>query len=360
MLNLAMLEQALSVVGSVGKGEITVMVKGTITVVLRTLTGTEVSAAREYMLEGGDDESPKDQVNRYKVSLLSYSIIQVGQMDLRSVSSIETGEVTATGVSVRIPKHQAVRKILETWSEGTTLALFQKYLELAYRVEAETEEAIQFEITDLDAEILRVEGRLNKLKAERERSNQTSTKHVELVSTVDTAIQQNERKMDEQIASVPVKPSTPPPVLVREPPVIKREPPPVRERVLPPQPAPPPIRSEPKPVATTYEDVGSMSDDIEAETQRLLAARRERLAPIEQPDVISVPVHSQAPHREALNLSDAILDTDAAGLTSARVAQARDPNMATLDVATVIPRPAPTLVDLNSENTGSRNPRFRR
>lgn len=357
MLNLAMLEQALSVVGSVGKGEITVMVRGTIPVVLRTLTGKELSDAKEFALSN-DDDSARDQVHALKVAVLSYAMVQVGSLDLRNVTSIETGEVLPSGVPVRVPKHLAVRKILDTWAQGTSLALYQKYLELLYRVEADTDEAIQYDISDLDAEIARIENRLNKLKAERDRNKQSEVKLAGVVVEVDSALQGNDLAAAEKIADskIALPPLPAQPIL----PAIKREPPPVRERVLPPQPAPPPIRSEPKPVAATYEDVGSMSDDIEAETQRLLAARRARLAPIEQPDVISVPVHTQAPHREALNLSDAILDTDAAGITSARTNPVRDSNMATLDVSTVIPRPAPTLVDLNSENTGSRNPRFRR
>lgn len=375
MIDIKALEKALATLGSIGKGELTLDVDGT-PVTFRVLTADEDQAAQKYsrMTEEGEEEpSGLTFLERYKRSLLAYAIIQIGDLDLRNEDYILTGEVTDTGVPVRAPRHVVVRGIIDGWARVTTMALFQKYLELQRREDAAAERAIQYDITDIDAEIAKVEKRLTDLKDERKRVN--------VIAVAGSPVSAAARAPEP-----PPSPTVPAPAA---PTVEATEPPPTpapRQRVGPVQGAPPmpPMRPVEAPRApavvdappTTFEDMhdsmGDGPEQIASETARLMAARqaarRQSLdAMAESPPVIEAQVHRTPPHRAAANTSDAVLDSNAGSFRAARTSGGPPPDVdvhrldpVALDERTRQPPPANARVRVNDgPKTGPTNPRFR-
>jgi len=372
MIDIKALEKALATLGSIGKGELTIDAGGT-PVTLRVLTADEDQAAQKYsrMTEEGEEEpSGLTFLERYKRSLLAYAIIQIGDLDLRNEDYILTGEVTDTGVPVRAPRHVVVRGIIDGWARVTTMALFQKYLELQRREDAAAERAIQFDVTDIDEEITRVEKRLADLKDERKRSI--------LITTAGSPASAAAR------APEPEPPAPVVPAVEAPPP----EPPPApapRQRVGPVQGAPPmppmrPVEAPPTPMAaanpSTFEEMhdsmGDGPEQIANETARLLAARqaarRQSLDTMaEEPPTIEAQVRRTPPHRAAANTSDAVMDSDAGSFKAVRATGGPPPNVdvhrlepVTLSERGRQPPPANTRVQVNNgPKTGPTNPRFR-
>lgn len=327
MIDLKTLQKALAVIGNLGKGELTVEVDGT-PVVLRVLTADEDIDAQRYsrMNPDGDGE-PEGLVllERYKRFLLSHAIVQVGSLDLRGVEFVATGDVTDQGVPVRESRPVAVRKILDTWSRVATMALFQKYLELQRRVDAEAEKAIYFDLTDVEAEIVRVERRLENLKKE-----QKHALAVQQDKGMASAVAAVESRLRNPAPAAPPEetPAAPPEAA----PATSSEP--VRQRVLPRVAAPPPRPMQPPPVATPPDASDELPDitdslgdgpaQIAAETARLVAARqaaRRRSQEVAvEPPPIQAPIGRAPPHRAAMNTANAVLDTQAGSIRAARPA----------------------------------------
>lgn len=374
MLDLKALEKALSVIGDIGKGELTFTVND-IPVTMRVLTADEDFAvqrfARESAAEGDEsEEQTLSLVERFKRATLSYAIVQVGAVNLRDVDFVATGDVTDKGVPVRVPRHVAVRKIIDGWAHTASLAMFQKYLELVHRADAAADKAVQFNPQDIDTEIARVERRLEELKKEKERTeNVRKNPGASLVADLDRATQDRQRSVmavaaeqEPPPARAPAAATPPSATLSDEPepaqvepepevvgaPVPSRMPaPPVvpvaRQRVMPPVATPPaPPTSPPAPKAVTLppnatpadgsfesmvDSFSDSSESIAAETARLQAARaaaRRQALDATRQDATDILPSSQnrrvPPHRAAANVADAVMDSGAGSIESARPA----------------------------------------
>jgi hypothetical protein len=413
MLDIKALEKALATIGNVGKGELTVEVNST-PVTMRVLTADEDMDSQRYSRTMAEDEEQVEGLvllERYKRAVLAYSIVQIGEVDLRGEDFIATGEVTDKGVPVRTARHLVVRKILDGWSRVTTMALFQKYLELQRRVDAEAERAIHFDVLDLDAEISRVEKRLADLRKERERVDvfQKTGAVASAVAASGTRIQEQAQNLSAAAAGEPLphppaavevaepeEPARPQPDVVAPPrpptrPAPAQGAPPVppapvvRPRAGPTVGAPPipPMRPpvRPAPVAEPadphsfdgmQDSMGDSAEQLAIETARLTAARQQArgrsldASVAEAPPTIDVPIRRGPPHREAANTSDAVLDSGASTVRAARTSAPRDGiETHRLDTAELFaPRPqAPkdARVRVNEgPSTGPTNPRFRR
>lgn len=393
MIDIKALEKALATIGNVGKGELSIDVGGT-PVTLRVLTADEDMDAQRYSRtppEGLEEVEGLTLLERYKRTVLAYAIIQIGGINLRDEAYIATGEVTDKGVPVRKARHLVVREIIDGWSRVTTMALFQKYLELQRRVDAEAERAIHFDVTDLDTEIARVEKRLADLRKERERTDmfQNTGATASAVAAVGSRLQAQARNMEAAAAGESiVEPISdviePEPVIMVAPP--RSEPPPMpsatpvqRQRVGPPQGAPPipPPRHVPAPVVApnSFDEMRDSMEDgpdqIANETARLVAARqasrRQSLdAAAESPTMIETPILRTPPHREAANTTDAVLDEGVGSFRAARVSGPQE-GMEThrLDPVVLSERgrqspPMNQRVQVNAgPKTGPTNPRFR-
>lgn len=388
MINLQALQKALATIGEVGKGELAVEVDG-VAVVFRVLTADEDMDAQRYARTPDDGEEEVEALvllERYKRTVLAHSIIQIGDMDLRNESYIATGEVTEKGVPVRKPRHIVVRGIIDGWARITTMALFQKYLELQRRVDFDAEKAIHFDVEDISTEIARVEKRLSDLKKALERSDvfRSSGAASSTVASVGAALQQQARNvaevaggnmpaamsLEEDVADpASVEPAPPPVARQRVGPVSGAPPTP------PPAPRPPPMPPTPEPASAKYDammdSLGDGPEQIAAETARLIAARqasrRQSLdVAATEPPVIETPIRRQPPHREAANASDVVLDEGVGNTRAARTSGPRS-DLETHRLDSVLlsergpqPPPANQRVPVNAgPKTGPTNPRFR-
>ncbi len=280
MLDIRTLEAAFAPIGQIGKGEIDVEVDG-LHVYMRALTPEEDVAVQKYARGDETDIETIDNltlIERFKRATLGFSVVQVGAVDLRNVDYIPTGEVLENGVPVRVPKMEAIRRIVEKWSRQATTLLFQQYAELVNRIEDEANAKVRFDTSRLEGEITRLESRLEELR------------RLKLVGTATAASESAERLLaaDAAIGGTAIRPAlsvpvqTPPVQPVQPPqpaPVTPAAPTPqVRQRVAPTAvAAPPPRREEP---ATNEEPVDGLSDVLNSfgdATDEAIAAENARL-----------------------------------------------------------------------------------
>jgi hypothetical protein len=179
MLDMQALEQALSGIEDLGRAELEFSA-GPTPVTLRILTPDEEIAVQRYARQATNhlDEHAHDDereaammefLDRFKQGVLSYAICQIASLDLRDEPTVATGEKLDSGAQVRIPRHEAVRKLIKRWARPILLACFSKYGDLVERIELQAEKAIQWDPTDLAAEIERLDKRLAELRETQEK-----------------------------------------------------------------------------------------------------------------------------------------------------------------------------------------------
>lgn len=162
------LEQALAPIAKIGQGELT-FDAGPTTITLRVLLPLEEIEAQKFaagaLNEADEGEhTAVDYIDRFRLACLSHSVISVGEMDFRDTAFIETGEKLEDGTPVKITKHKAVRRLIRRWTRSTLTAVFAKFNELVKRTENEAEEQIEYEPSNLPAEIDRLQKRMDELK----------------------------------------------------------------------------------------------------------------------------------------------------------------------------------------------------
>jgi len=356
MVNIQALEQALLPIQNLGECESTFDVDGTV-VAMRMLLPDEEVAAQAFANEIVDFKSDtterhrvSEYVDRFKIAVLSYSIVQIGDLDLRNLRTIETGEVTDSGQPVKKQKHVVLRSLLGKWTRPVTTAAFGKYTEMLEEVEERTSRAVKFSPSDLDAEVERLEKRLEECKAEKEK-RETEAHAAPLRQQLFTLA----KEQSEAEKNLMQNPTPPPAPVAEQEPTQEPEPPhlpdpqaapqepvqepqePVREsqgqrqRAIPQRAAPPTRRPtpeqapepepEPEP-APSFDTVSSSVVDLdtegvmEDEGQRIARARAQWKQEREAPAQVS----RQPPHRQAANTSDVMLDTGGDQLSAARPA----------------------------------------
>ena len=292
MLDIRTLEAAFAPIGQIGKGEIDVEVDG-LHVYMRALTPEEDVAVQKYARGDEVDIETIDNltlIERFKRATLGFSVVQVGAVDLRNVDYIPTGELLDNGVPVRVPKVEAVRRIVEKWSRQATTLLFQRYAELVNRIEDEANAKVRFDTTRLDGEITRLESRLEELR------------RLKLVGTAPAASESAERLLaaDAAIGGTAIRPALsapaqPPQTPPQPAPVTPAAPtPPVRQRVAPTAVAAPPPRREES--ATSEDSVDGLPDVLDSfgdATDEAIAAENARL--LRQRERNSMAVESNTP-----------------------------------------------------------------
>lgn len=181
-MDLNSLRQAMSPIMNVGKRETSFEVEG-VRITLRPLLPVEEVAVQRYAAsvldkvqreEGLTEEDQMsraaalDYFDRFRIEVISYSIVEIGDLSLRGVEYIDTGEMTESGNPVRMPRYMAVRKMVEQWSRSMITICFSKYGDMVRRIAEEAEKMVEKSQSDLEAEIERVEEKLKSLRAERE------------------------------------------------------------------------------------------------------------------------------------------------------------------------------------------------
>jgi hypothetical protein len=322
-ITLESLSRVLEPISSIGQEEATFEVNG-LTVAMRVLTPEQEAEVQKFANEvfatksEGDSEDTArgmEYLERFRLAVVSHAICAIGDTDLRNVVYVETGEKLPNGVAVKVPTATALRNLItrQRWSGTIRLGLFRKYGEIVSKVEKKSEAAIEFEPSDTEAEIERLEARIAILRKEKEDKNAPLLSSVSgLVKEVvaqDTTQQQeaqeNLTRLDamredrlaaqeagpaqEPSAETPpwfpeaTAPEAPASPVARQPVTPKLGKPPARTApVAAPQPTPPP----PAPAAPALTDSTSSfidTDDVEAsaeavamENQRLFHARKNR------------------------------------------------------------------------------------
>ena len=214
MINMAALEQALAGIEELGRSELEFLA-GDTKVVLRMLSPAEEMEVQRYAREATakvGDKAPSDEkelammefMDRFKLTVLAYSITQIGSMDLSEVQTVATGEQTDSGKDIHIPKHEAVRNLLKRWTRPILLSCFAKYGELAGRVERSAETKIKWEPTDLSAEIERLQRRLSEmLKLQQEAAAPSETNRTSKQVQAMTALDEQQRRTGQNITDSP-------------------------------------------------------------------------------------------------------------------------------------------------------------
>jgi hypothetical protein len=332
------LERAFAPIEEIGQGELEFEVNGT-TVTLRRLLPEEESEVQKFATATmkTDEENAinaMEYIERFKLGILSYAVVQIGNLDLRNEEYVETGEVLDNGKPVRIPRVQALRKLFLKWSAVIRIAMFRKYSDLITRVGKVAESAFVFDPSDLDAEIERLEERLTKLKETSELNKASLESDIEKIVR-DVAIE-DERKQKvqaempaEPAVSLDLAPQAPEPLPVPPTPVSEPSAPVVphpmqpRQSVIPQSARPQVQRPQHKPPMDqsqyaagmdspdSFVDMGdseSMDRAIQVENIRMLQQRQAaaRGQELNEPPSVLTQIHSHRapPHVAAREVSD--------------------------------------------------------
>ena len=384
MVNLKALEAAITQVERIRDHEFSFEAGG-MEIALRALRPdeeTEVQRYAQIALEGrpSGDDAPTDQasftdfMDRLRHAALGYSIVQMGALDLRDVEYIETEEEGPGGLPVSLPKWEAMRDQIATeWSRTMLTEVFGKYGELIERLEIRASKSVKFDPVDLDAEIKRVEKRLEELREMRKSKAEKDEAAVARDLSASEAPQAPRQPPQEapQPSSPPQQPVSQPPqgspqrrqsaVPAQGPaPNERREAaapatPPEQEPQQPEEPAPVEVDAQNIPVphdGDSFFDPTEPDEAMEAETRRQavlhrqhVQRQRERKLEAQRREALGLPSEaemarqtkeasrrSEAPQgavridprtaslRDAANLSDSVFDTGAGSIQSARPA----------------------------------------
>ena len=294
-ITLEALELAFAPIEELSHGESTFPV-GDTNVTLRILLPEEEAEVQTYASQKMEESSPLEYIERFKKAVLSYSLVEIGELDLRGVSSVETGEKLDNGKLIKIPKIDAVRQMVGKWTGSVRTGVFHKYVDLVTRVEDRARQAIVFEPTDRDSEINRLtkdieklQDRLKTLTDERDNAGVDLSTQLAKTAREIERIEQKVRPTETEAAEP--DPENPPEQIL---PVAKRSVPGPRQPITPQQAAPPtptakpeapaeepvPVRVAPEPLADVEDsfvdpgDQEGMAAAIAAENRRVLARRQ--------------------------------------------------------------------------------------
>lgn len=381
-LSFKALESALSHIEAVGKSEITFDVSG-IPVTLRVLLPEEEIVAKRYAREVLTEKSSQDNqdnqdvleyVERFKIAVLSYAICAVGDTDLREVQYIDTGETLENGTPIKELKHLAMRRLLLRWTQDARSILFNKYSDLLVTVELQAEKGIVYDPVDLDTEIDRLEKRILALKGEKDRREPASSikSQVKAISDLDVSNQQDRQQAIDTRISQQVDNSQERQAVFNA----GVAPPPERPAPQPEQPqAQAPVQAQPpRPqVPEEYDsfvdagDTDAMNAAMDAETQRILAMRQNKLPPALSALNLQRQAAVTPPHVQAAKVNEDLQSEELRILTAAREAAAQTP-MDSMDGMDVYRQPTEILekgrpareqqIRVNGNQNQSKNPRF--
>lgn len=341
------LDAALAPIAEIGQDELTFDVNG-VPVTMRVLTPEQEVDVQKYAneaIQGGEESmsNTADYLERFKVAVMSHAIIAVGNLDLRGVEAVETGDVLESGQPVKITKLMAVRRLILKWTGTVRLSVFRKYGELLEKVERKAEKAIKFEPADIEAEINRLESRLQELREVKEKEDKEdmetpvsrlarsmaregATEQDQLrdhVSRAAVRVPEEETSPEETPPAQGAAPAPPQAARERQPIIPSSAPPPGAQRpnVAAPDPTPPqqpqspqqetpPEPPQPLPDEGSFVDAGdedAMKEAVEAENRRLMAMRQGQ---VPQNPAVAPPTMRKPPHQEAKVAAESLLDVD--------------------------------------------------
>jgi len=138
---------------------------GKIDIVLKTITpADEIEIQKVISTYRNDDTLAIEFIDIFRKETLSRAIIEINGKNLRSISVIETGEKLENGVSIKIPKNEAVLKMLDKLPRNILSHLFNEMTALTEQSEKQIEQFLQVKDKDLLVEAEILENRANALK----------------------------------------------------------------------------------------------------------------------------------------------------------------------------------------------------
>ena len=329
MIDFKALEQALAPIEEIGQGELT-FDAGTTPVTLRVLLPSEEVEAQKYAATAINEadqgeHSAIDYLDRFRIGCLSHSVVAVGGVNFRGQEFVETGDKLDNGNTVKIPKHKAMRMLLARWTRPTLTAVFGRFNELVSKAEAEAEKLIEYEPSNIPAEMDRLQKRMAELRAELE-----NAEAAEKVRFSDKVASLAESETDTHAASAPVQPPHVPavdPEQLITPAVARRTGPITPTHVAPPAeradaptaaaPAPAAANERRQPARPDSSFIDTDSDELDAAVDaehRRIAERRRRAAqgaaPMDEGSALNT-VHPQVvrqrpPHADAAQVESEV------------------------------------------------------
>ena len=153
---------------------------------IRTLKPREREKARErshpFLQKAKEEDDPtylQRWVNRLKVEILSFAIIEIGDVDLEGVDYITTDKVNEkTNKPIKKEKHIYMREFLENWHDEIITIAFKKFREITRKKEREIGEEVEFEEEDIEAKINQKEEELENLRQQKKEMEKSSDKEL--------------------------------------------------------------------------------------------------------------------------------------------------------------------------------------
>ena len=99
----------------------------------------------------------------FRRETLARAIVQVGDLDLRNLTEIETGEVLPNGKTIKVSKEEAVVQVMEGWSKFVITKLFEQYGLLSEEVEKELDKSLIVNLEDTEIEKNQLQSRIDNL-----------------------------------------------------------------------------------------------------------------------------------------------------------------------------------------------------
>lgn len=213
-MDLNQLKAILNPLTKFGQDELTFEVEGT-TVTMRPLLPREEIKAQQYaatiLAESQEEEALEEDdpltrsaalryFDQFRIEVIAYAIVAVDRVDLRGLEYVETGEILDNGVAVRIPKVQALRDIINNgWSRGMITICFSRYGDMISEIAERADKIARESLSDLDAEIERLEARLRAVQGERDRraKGDPSVTEAQIKALVNAG-----KAMEEEVAGV--------------------------------------------------------------------------------------------------------------------------------------------------------------
>lgn len=360
MLDLNALQNAFSNLSELGKGEEQFEINGT-EITIRLLIPSEELDVQKVASLAFKEESENENIattkylESFKLNVLAYAIVQVGDLDLRGVEFVPTGDHLPNGKPVKVTKYKAMRDMLGSFSRKALDNMFQRYSDLSTRIDIETEKSLDYEPIDLSEEIQRLEERLKELKRKQGVSQ-------ELASEKSLATEETEQVEETQSFSEDPTPNTvQEPVVETVAPVQEIVTPQPRQRIMPttaqpvaekPQPVQAPVEMEREQVLETIQSSFVDKEKDQPFPESAILQEHERLNKLRQSQQVQTQ-HRRPPHLRARETAEQV-GGQVGELDGIPVYRANE----TQEIGKVHTQHNQELA-IDSQPQSSRNPRFR-
>lgn len=168
-INLSQLKELMSPLTQLCQREREVDLSG-VKVFIKHLTPKEELEVQK-MLPELEGSSAIEFADVFRRETLARSIVQVGDLDLRDMTEIETGETLPNGKAVKVSKEEAVVQVMDNWSKFVLAKLFEQYGFLSEEIEQGLDESLKINIEDTDVEKEQLQARIDNLEVSQKLEN---------------------------------------------------------------------------------------------------------------------------------------------------------------------------------------------